>query len=308
VNRKAIITVLVASFFSTIVFAKADLPIHGEKAISIFQPLNAGDSSLTKSISVYNQQIKIDLFDDFAVVNSIYWFNNTSGKNIEMRVGIPQVESEFRKVYWLRININDRAPSAARDTNLKEHWQAWMVNFQPGITQVSLYYGVSTSLASKMNCLRYDFSNYKWWKPDSTRGDFWIRMNGGLTTSDIFGVFPDKKFLAGNSIAHGSISELVKDSTGGVLICYRSLDSVPINLSRVNWEMKYSNLTAWNPNEKIIATLLPFSAIDFEGKKTQQNTSPVDTGNGMQWMIGIFLVCAILALFIWSEWQRRRTQ
>jgi hypothetical protein len=223
-------------------------------------------------------------------------------------VGIPENEKQFSKVYWLRININDRAPFAARDTLLSEHWLTWRVDFQPGITEMSLYYGISSRLSTKMNCLQYDFSNYKSWKTDSLRGDLWMRMNGGLTTADIFGVLPDKKFFAGNSIVHGSMSQLMNDSLGSVLICYRSLDSIAVNLSRVSWEMKYSNLTGWNPDKKIIATLQPFSATDFEGKNFRQAARQANPPGGTEWMIGIVLACGILALFIGSVWQRRRAQ
>src|SRR4029079_4109717 len=68
----------------------SELPfIKGGCVVSIFHPESHKDSSLLKTISIFNEQIKVDVFEGYAVVNANYWFNNSSQHKNGLTVVIP---------------------------------------------------------------------------------------------------------------------------------------------------------------------------------------------------------------------------
>lgn len=290
--------------------------IKGGGTVSMFQPLDAADTLKTKLISIYNQQIKVDLFDGYAAVNAKYWLNNSSEKNIQLIVGLPVKSDDFSDIYFLRVSINNQSPFSPRDSLSKRDWQFWEINFLPGVTEVDLYYGVKTEGAFIQdgdkkfigNCFRYDFLKDNYWSDNPRRGEIWFRMNGGYITKDILGLLPDKKFLGGNSIVHTWKENIVTDSSQEVVIWYRELDSIPFHAGRISWEMKFSNLTGWNPDEKILKTLHSFTADDFYGKQFQQEINNEQTISRWNWIAGVIIIVVVLISFVYIEMKNRKVQ
>ena len=313
------------------VSASSPLQIIGAGTASIFQPILSEDTIQSQKISLLNQQIKFDVFQGYVIVRADYWFNNSSDTTIYLLAGLPlcknPVEANCSELYWLRIMINNGAPQAAsvltNDSLIQKNlhgqkisavsilhgekypsWQTWGITFLPGVTEVSLNYGVNTSDAKLMtgkdsmvgNAFRYSFSNYQWWN-SVERGEIWLRMNDGYVTKDILGLLPDKKFLAGNSIVHGTMKDVMNDSAHEILLWYRKLDDAPIIPSHVNWEAQFYKVNDWVVNEKIIATLSTFSATDYEGKAFQHEVQ--STSALLQWSViaSVILVIAFLLLF-----------
>ncbi|MFI5134256.1 MAG: hypothetical protein ACHQD9_00255 [Chitinophagales bacterium] len=311
-------------FFLLLFFSSASLiaiadsipEIRSGAFCEMFQPISTGDSALMKSISVFNEEIKVDLYSGYAAISANYWFNNSSEKNVQLEVGIPQNENKnlFTDVYWLRIMINHHEPIVATDTLINSHWKIWNITFQPGVNEVNLFYGMKTDGASLIsekksirgNCFRYDFSNDRYWKNDLQKSEIWLRMNDGYTTRDVLGLLPDKKFLGGNSILHGWTKELVTDSSSQILLWYRSIDSLPLSVSSISWEKKYDNLKQWNPDEKILRTLAAFSATDFEGKALEEENDHAQMINRLKWIGGILFAFIVITTFIWSQ-RRKKT-
>jgi len=184
-----------------------------------------------------------------------------------------------------------------------------------GVTEVTLYYGVKTGEAKfisgektfSQNCFQYKFENDQAWKQADEKGEIWFRMNSGYITKDIFGLLPDKKFIAGNSILHAWKKDVSQDSSNKVLIWYRRLDSIPFNAGRTSWEMKYSNLNLWNPDEKTLRTLQPFTANDFEGKQLQQEINQSNTLLRWKWIAGIIVGVVVVLAFVFAEVRKRKT-
>jgi len=271
-----------------------------------------------KMLSIFNQEIKVDLYSGYAAVSADYWIDNSSEKNIQLAVGLPQEgnQESFSAFYWLRIVINHQEPFAVTDTMIGSHFKVWTVNFQPGVTEVNLFYGIRTDEASlstgeksiRGNCFRYDFYNDHFRKTDSERGEIWLRMNDGFTTRDVLGLLPDKKFLGGNSILHAWVKDEATDTSSQVLLWYRSIDSLPLNVSSISWEMKYNDLKQWNPDEKILRTLSAFSATDFEGKMLEEEREHAQTIIRLKWLTGLFFASVIIAAFIWSQRRKKPAQ
>ncbi len=173
-------------------------PLISNGLTSIFRPINENDSAISKTISIYNQQIKVDVYDGYVVMGADYWFNNSSDHAITLDIGFPQNGNEgfVSKFYWLRIRINNGAPFLANDTSItngdsafgsQQHalWNHWKISFQPGITEVSLNYGLKTGGnyvlmdddSIERNAFEYSFLNYAEWSGGDTTGEIWLRMN-----------------------------------------------------------------------------------------------------------------------------------
>ena len=294
---------------------------------SIFQPIHDGkDTLMSENIFLLNQQIKIDVFPGYAVVRADYWFNNPSDKEMRFEVGFPSCTvsaSDCDEFYWLRIMLNNNAPfapqlittdSLERKDNRKllnspphSSWHVWETTFPPGVTEVSMNYGVKTDAQLIANndtlkgyAMRYSFSNYRYWKNAAATGELWMRMNGGYTTRDVLGLLPDKKFLAGNSILHAAMNDVINDSAHEVLLWYRRLDDTPVIPSQVNWETQFYKVNSWVVNEKILRTLSPFSATDYEGKAFDHEVKSASTWLRWSVIISIIIVAGFLLLFIYS--------
>src|SRR4026209_838961 len=142
------------------------------------------------------------------------------------------------------------------------------MSFQPGISEVSLNYGVKTSGAKlklattsdsiERNAFGYSLSNYPEWGSGKENGEIWMRLNDGYITRDILGLLPDKKFLGGNSIVYAAMKDVVNDSAQIVVLLYRNLDEAARIPSNLSWERDFFKVNNWLVNEKILATLSPF--------------------------------------------------
>jgi len=294
---------------------------------SIFQPVVAEDTAAAGMISILNQEIKVDVFQGYVVVHADYWFNNPTKENVTLLTGLPSCydkNDDCTNYYWMRIRINNGAPSTSTllSTDSIEHfkgkkvlqdnknawWQTWTTTFQPGVTEVTLNYGIATGAefssngaTIKGNALIYGFSSYGWWGTGAGHGDVWMRMNDGYVTKDILGLLPDKKFLGGNSIVHAAMKDVMNDSAKEILLWYRKLDDTPIVPSHVNWETQFFKVNQWVVNEKILATLSPFSATDYEGTAFQHE---VKSASGLlRWsvILTVILITVFLLLFIYSD-------
>lgn len=317
-----------AFFISLLIHVSAGVEwgITNPGVTSIFQPVLVEDTAAARMISILNQEIRIDVFQGYVVVRADYWFNNPTDENITILTGLPSCydkADDCTNYYWMRIMINKSAPTAPSLLSLDsiEHpkgkkvlqdgqntrWQTWITTFQPGVTQVTLNYGIATGAewnkngtTTKGNAFIYRFSSYTWWRTDANHGEMWLRMNDGYVTKDILGLLPDKKFLAGNSIVHAFFKDVVNDSTQAILLWYRKLDDAAIVPSHVSWEKQFYNVNGWVVNEKILATLSPFSATDYEGKAFQHEVKSASALLRWSLIAAVVIVAVFLILFIYS--------
>jgi hypothetical protein len=72
--------------------------------------------------------------------------------------------------------------------------------------------------------------------------------------------------------------------------------------------MKFNNLKEWNPNDKTLATLQPFSATDFEGKALQQQVDAANKIESWKWISGLVIAIFVLSVFIFAEIKNRKAQ
>ncbi|HYV92278.1 MAG TPA: hypothetical protein VE978_10860 [Chitinophagales bacterium] len=352
---KRIFLLFVLMLIEFVVKASSPLQFIGAGSVSIFQPVFADDTLVSKKIYLLNQQIRIDVYRGYAVVRADYWFNNSSDATVFLPVGFPSCPGGFfqnknsgeqncSELYWLRIMINNGAPFAAsvltNDSLLLKRspgqknsgskilfqrnpfgekekyssWQTWNISFLPGVSVVSLNYGVKTGDVELLinkdsiqgNALQYSFSNYKWWEGGKENGEIWMRMSDGYITKDILGLLPDKKFLGGNSIVHAAMKDVVNDSAQRIVLWYRKLDDATVIPSHVNWERNFFKLNDWITNKKILATLSPFSATDYEGKAFMQEEHSASSLLWWSAIAGIVIVAVFLLLFIYADRKKAR--
>ena len=288
---------MLTSFVQAIIFTGVTLiSISGAgngNYASMFHPATTSDSVKADSLTIIDQKIKVDLFPQYAVLYADYWINNPDEESKLIIVGYP--EKDMTR-YWFRVYVNKGGPfeppvqeddTAGINSSPMRKWQ---VNFLPGVTQVSISFGLSTLDSTGINSFRYHFNQI--WNGKG-KGEIWLRMNGGLTTSDIISLFPEKNFYAGNSLVHGFIQQLA-DSAGELIIQYRQPDSSGIILSRVQWELLSRKLGFWNPDEKTLATLQPFH-LKSEVTPAERNENPEFISKKISWIIGIVVVIAILS-------------
>lgn len=288
---------------------------EGGAVTSVFIPLTQSDSVAATTIDLIRQEVKVDLSDGYAAVCGTYWFNNPSEKNIELKVGFPATLKglKFSAKHWLRYHVNDHEPLIAKDTLLGKHWQWWSLTFQPGATEVKLYYGTGTeggelhsgSSMQLQNCFRYDLLPDHFWN-HTAAGNIWIQMNDGYTTADILGVLPAENFKGGSAILHLNVSDLENDSSGQLVIWYPVLDSNRISIGRVSWEQKFNHLAVWNPDEKTLATLSPFHADDFDGQKKDAELAGYHSLIKWSWLAGLLVVLLGVAYFVITELRSRQ--
>jgi hypothetical protein len=151
------------------------------------------------------------------------------------------------------------------------------------------------------NAFQYSFSNYQWWGSGKENGEIWLRMNDGYTTKDILGLLPDKKFLAGNSIVHAAMKDVASDSGHKIVLWYRKLNDAVIIPSHVNWEKGFYKVNNWVVNEKILATLSPFSATDYEGKAFLREAQAPSSLLRWPLIAGVAILAIFLLLFIYTR-------
>ncbi len=291
---------------------------------SIFQPVYAADTANSKALSIINQQIRIDVFQGYAVVRADYWFNNSSDKEVSFPAGFHSCNKAAAgcdEFYWLRIMVNSGAPFAAHNIDsvlagklvaAGDRTSAFNLTFIPGVTEISVNYGIKTAGALLItgrdsisgNAFRYIANGYQWWDNGENKGDLWIRMNGGYTTKDVIGLLPDKMFMGGNTVLHAYLKDVLNNSSDAVLLWYPNIDSTPASLSQVSWETQFYKVNGWKVNEKIMATLVPFSANDFEGK--DMNKEAKKDSSLLTWSAigGGALISIFLLLFIYAEKRR----
>lgn len=289
--------------------------IEGGGRTSIFMPLTQEDSLTAASLELFKQEVKVDLYDGYAAVNAIYWFNNASDRIIEIKVGFPSASQgkKYSSKYWIRYHVNNGQPFVAHDTLLETQWLWWKLSFQPGVTEVKLYYGVATDGAMlqtanrtfRQNCLQYDAGQDRKWK-GSGAGDIWIQMNDGYTTQDIMGALPALIFQGGSAMLHVNAADLINDSTRQLLIWYPALDSNHTNIHRISWEQKFNHLSMWNPDKKTLTTLTPFYADDFEGKKKSEELDRAHAIEMWKKVAGLLILVLVIGSFIFSELKSRR--
>jgi hypothetical protein len=290
--------------------------IEGGACTSIFVPLTQEDSLVAASLELFKQEVKVDVYDGYAAVNSVYWFNNASDRIVEIKVGFPSASQakNYSSKYWLRYHVNNGPPFVAHDTLLETSWLWWKLSFRPGVTEVKLYYGVATEGAAlptdnrtlQQNGLQYDAGQDRKWKGSGT-GNIWIRMNDGYTTQDIMGVLPPRIFQGGNAILHVNVADLIMDSTRQLLIWYPALDTNNPKINRISWEQKFNHLAMWNPDQKTLTTLTPFYADDFDGKKKSEELDRAHSIEMWKKVAGLLILVLVIGSFMFSELKSRRT-
>jgi hypothetical protein len=281
---------------------------------SVFVPLTI-DYAAPEALVLIDQKWKADLYDGYAAVSATYWFSNSSDAALELIVGFPGqlAGASYPAKQWLRIQVGGSAPFAARDSVFEVSWQCWTMKFQPGVTEVQVFYGLKTEAGAATenshsnggNSIQFDVGAGQYWKAKPA-GELWIQMNGGYTTADIGEVNPAGAFLGGNAILYAGISDLMGDSTRVAGVRYRTLDSVAANLYRISWESKFSQLSKWNPDEGTLSTLDSF-VVHTARNGYQDSNHRSKSLRRWKWFAGISLSMLIIALLIWPELRSRRS-
>lgn len=287
----------------------------GNAFASVFIPLDSSMKPVPSNLVLFDQLVKVDLYDGYAAVSATYWFNNSSGRPLTMAVGFPaEVQGVHHGTkYWLRYYINNHAPEAAFDTSAGTNWKWWQVDFIPGITEVKVQYGLSIADEaaqegdSNQNCFQYHFLNDKLWN-STGKGRLWIQMNDGFTTTDIDEVVPAESFQAGNVLVHAFASSFSNDSVSTALLCYRIRNEERVNPNRVSWQSKFSRLALWHPDDKTLMTLMQFQTMRKEEEKKRAEAMKQQALNRWKWIIGTAISVLGIALLVWSELRARRRQ
>ena len=181
------------------------------------------DSLSFQQIQMVQEQVKIQLYNGFAVVKGVYQMQNPTADTLFMRVGYPINASydppsshplsqvRFDDLYDLRVRVRGKpvqvalgevdvyAPGLEADAN----WYVWESRFYPGeITTLEVNFVVNTNDASVLegynkghyNAFIYLVESGSTWKQPIGKGTIMIQLMDGLTLQDVHGLNPVGRF------------------------------------------------------------------------------------------------------------------
>lgn len=227
---------------------------HGSTLIPIFQE----DSFAISQLQMEKEQIKIDLYRNYAVVKGTYWFKNHSTQFLKLRMGypvngshtaVPVEEIRFDDLYHLRVTVNGKTKdikplsellssyaSEHREGNLIptsiqkwEDWYVWEMESLPEETvKIEVYFIVKTSATliqgygrKEGNAFEYIVHTGASWKNRIISGEIEVRLKDGLQVDDIFGVNPPQTInWSGNWLLY-TFSDLEPERKDDLVLWYK---------------------------------------------------------------------------------------
>jgi hypothetical protein len=219
----SILVICLPLLFSLQVMANAAPPGfwgagHGSTLIPVFR----NEQEAIGKIQMQKEEIRIDLYRNYAVVKGSYWFYNHADKIVRVHTGYPvngeheaqvvdyvrfddlhelRVLVEGKAVVskpldeWLLSESNERIPDERLNAR---NWYVWEMNLLPGeLTRVDVYFIVKTDAVltkgygrKEANAFEYILHTGAAWKDSIQEGVITVRLQDGLTLDDLRGVLP----------------------------------------------------------------------------------------------------------------------
>ncbi|MBK7409792.1 MAG: hypothetical protein IPL49_21265 [Saprospirales bacterium] len=209
---------------STQAFTNAAQPgIWNAGGAGTFFLLYPEDSLSFQQIQMVQEQVKIQLYQGFAVVKGVYQMHNPTADTLFMRVGYPinasyapsngyrLTQVRFDDLYDLRVLVRGKPVQVALSEvevnapglDAGGNWYVWESRFNPGeITTLEVNFVVNTNDASVLegynkghyNAFIYLLESGSTWKQPIGKGVIMIQLMDGLTIQDIHGLIPAGRF------------------------------------------------------------------------------------------------------------------
>ncbi len=234
---------------------------HGSTIIPIFK----NDSAAIAQVQMQRELILVDLHKNYAVVKGTYWFYNHSSKKQRIRTGYP-INGEnyahgvdivrFDDLYHLQVKINGNPTASVKlseyDSIAKQieeintpngfsqigNWYIWEMQFEPlTTTRLEVYFIVRTPTTLTQgygkkyaNAFEYIVQTGASWKDRIMQGDIIVTLKDGLTTKDIFGVYPKNKVNHTDTQLHYRFNDLKPKAEDDLIIWYQGIPDSSIAL------------------------------------------------------------------------------
>lgn len=221
---------------------------HGSTLIPVFRD----EQERIGKIQMQKEEIRIDLYRNYAVVKGTYWFYNHADKVVQVHTGYPvngEHEADvvdyvrFDDLHELRVLVEAQtviakpldewivpeSPERIPDERLHaRNWYVWEMNLLPGVlTRVDVYFIVKTNTVltkgyerKEANAFEYILHTGAAWKDSIQEGLITVRLQDGLLPENLRGVLPGAAIQTDGEHLYYSFSSLRPSVADDLVIWY----------------------------------------------------------------------------------------
>lgn len=249
----SILVICLPLLFSLQVMANAAPPGfwgagHGSTLIPVFR----NEQEAIGKIQMQKEEIRIDLYRNYAVVKGTYWFYNHANRSVQVHTGYPvngEHEAEmvdyvrFDDLHELRVLVegqtviakpldewllpesNEHKPDERFNAR---NWYVWEMNLLPReLTKVDVYFIVKTNAVltkgygrKEANAFEYILHTGAAWKDSIQEGLITVRLQDGLLPDVLHGVLPMAAIQTDGKHLYYSFSSLRPSVADDLVIWY----------------------------------------------------------------------------------------
>lgn len=256
----------------------------------------AKDSIHRDKIQLKNQEIKILLYEGFAVIKADYWMHNLSSQNIELKMALPfnvyYGQREINSVHYenidkLKVLVDNKLVKTQKQEqgealttqfkfmDIQSDWYYWDMNFPAQKNnKITLYYLVNTHEgflqkgygSDKDNGFSFLGETGKIWAKNLERTSIYIKLMEDLQWKDIIGIYPFGTFKTDSKTQMiYQTQDIEPDYKHNILIRYqRNQESINFEKIQKNVQQYYQILDKINLEEINTKSFKKALAKDFK--------------------------------------------